>query len=322
MKKLIAYLIIFLLIPTWSYAATYYACIAGNIDAANAWEDAAACDGNTFTYGTAGFPAVGSVLEANNNAMVINTNPGPNGIVTLQNTAGAGFSVATNATPLTITANGTAIGAALLTITGDANANPALNIAGDTTWTGGNGSNEFAISDTHTVGTVVFGSAGHVVTVKGGTNSSAYGYVTTTVSPVTGYVAAIGVNAIGWRNGGEVAHTFSAGSSCTGGSVAADAAGCVASNSSANNYITLTGGNIVAGTKSVGAYGTIRYAPTTPANGVTGNYVKWDGGGTAVYMGTNTDDVSKALDTFYYIDPTDGTSDVGTATGGGSAYAY
>jgi hypothetical protein len=51
--------------------------------------------------------------------------------------------------------------------------------------------------------------------------------------------------------------------------------------------------------------------------------MKFDGGGTAVYCGKNTDDATKALSTFYYIDPTDGTSDQGSASaGGGGAWGF
>lgn len=322
MRKILLALLLVLLLPTYANATTYYACSNANLDAANLFDDDAGCASAEFEYAGA-LPAAGDVIEANTYTITINTNPGPNGAVTLQNTAGGGFTVATNATPMTITANGKAIGAALLTITGDANANPALNISGDTTWTGGNGSAEYAIADTHTVGTVVFGSAGHPVAVVGGSNQTAYGYYTATVSPTTGYVTATGSAAIGWYSSGAVAHSFLAGSSCVGSDSSTYASGCASYSTNAAAYISITGGNIINGTKATGAIGVIRWIPTSPSSDVTGNYVKFDGGGTAVYVGTNTDDATKALTTFYYIDPTDGTSDQGSASSsGGGAWGW
>lgn len=318
MKKIFLFLFfLFFALPV--HAVTYYACGTANIDGASEWNTAAACDGTAKTYGTDGFPESGAVLEANTYTVTINTNPGPNGIVTLQNTAGGGFTVGTSVTPLTITASGTASGAALLVLTGNANANPALTIAGDTTWTGGNGSNEYAISDSHTVGTVVLGSSGHPVAIVGGSNSSAYGYYTATVSPVSGYANSTGASAAGFFINGAVGDTLIG--NCIGSNTSPSAPGCFASNS--NSYLVFTG-NIINGTKAVGAQGAIRLTLTEPSSGVTGNYVKFDGGGTAVYIGTNTDDATKALNTFYYIDPTDGGSDVGTATvgGGGGAWSF
>lgn len=319
MKKLLFAILIVLAFVVPADATTYYACIAGNISAANAWEDAAGCDGTTFTMGTAGFPASGSLLEANALSMTIDTDPGPNGAVTLKNTAGGGFAVATSVTPITITANGTAVGAALLTISGNANANPALTIAGDTTWTGGDGNNENAINGTHTVGTVAFGSVGHPVTVVGGTASGAYGYYSATVSPISGYINGTGGAAgPGLGNLGAVGYAITG--NCTGGS-GQGAYGCGAVNSGVACYITVTG-NLIAGSRGAPYHGSIRWTPTAPSSGVTGNYFKTDGGGTAVYVGTNTDDAAKALTTFYYIDPTDGGSDVGTASAGGGGGAW
>lgn len=315
-KRLTLTLAVVLLLASPSFGATYYACIAGDIDVADAWEDAAGCDGSTFTI-TGAFPASGDVLESNNLAMVINVDPGPNGIVTLQNTAGDGFSTVTSVSPITITANGTTIDdtVPILTISGTADANPALTIAGNTTWTGGDSSQDYAISDGHTVGYVVLGSAGNPVAIQGGSNSTAYGYYVSANAPITGWAnSTAGTSASGFYVNSATT-LISLTGNCTGSSGSNSAMGCYVSHS--GGHLVLTG-NIVNTARSFGAGGPIRYTPIAPSSGVTGNFIKFDGGGTAIYLGDNTDDVTKALTTFYYIDKTDGGSDVGTASAGSS----
>ena len=325
-KKLIFFILSYLVIISPADAATWYAQKGScNIDSvsggtsSDVWNSVSVGGGTWLDWSTG--PATDDIFEANaQTGLVINTDPkGTSGAtkVHLKNTGGGGFTSTTSVTPITITADGTAVGAALLVISGTANANPCLTIAGDTTWTGGDGSSEYAISDTHTVGTVVFGSSGHPVVVIAGSNSSAYGYYTATVSPASGYVQATGVSAVGWMNNGGVGHSLIG--VCTGSGTSVSAPGCFAAHSS--SFINFTG-NIISGGKSVGAQGAIRYTQIAPALGVTGNYVKYDGGGTPVYCGSNTDDTSKALSTFFYIDPTDGTSVQGAATSGGGHGAW
>jgi len=221
MKKLIAYLIIFLLMasPTWSYAATYYAQGAGNIDAVQ-WDTTAGGGGTDLVWANLD-PA--DILYANGNAITINVSFTCAKISTAAGagTAGGSFAVATSVTPLTITAAREAGTTDCLAVTGNANANPALTLVGaDTgsTTTAG----KCGTYDAHTVGTVV-------VTSGAAQGNLGQGYLS---NSSTGTVSFTGT--------------------CTGSSTGVGA-GCQASGVAALTLI----GNSIAGTRASGHFGSI-----------------------------------------------------------------
>jgi hypothetical protein len=202
---------------------------------------------------------------------------------------------------------GTTVG---LTVTGaGAGADTTeLTIIGNST--GGSATSAYGIKLEHTTGLVpITGNA------TGGSGISAHGIYNSSAGKFTFTGNATGSGGFGLISAGSSVFTITG--NCTGSSSSGGKPGCDCG--SLTGYCTVTG-NIIAGTKNVGAMGAIRWNATAPADGVTGHYVKFDGGGTAVFAGKNTDDASKALTTFYYIDPTDGTSDQGSAssTGGGA----
>lgn len=316
MKKLFLAILMVLMVPVASYATTYYACIAGNINAANAWEDAVGCDGTTFTYGTGGFPASGSILEANAQAMTVNVDPGPNGKVHLKNTAGGGYAAATSLTPITINADITAVGATCLTVTGTADASPALTIVGNVV--GGDSATYYGVADSHTVGTVVFqGNA------TSGGNATGHGY---RFAGATGSVSMTG-NATGGATAGSsglylgAAGTATITGSCIGGGVSA-ATGCFGNSTGSITVI----GNLIWGDRGAPASGLVVWQPVAPGSGV-GSYVQTVGG-TDVFVGlpttaTAANQAANIKAGEYFIKSDTGVSTVGTsAAGSGGAWAF
>ena len=315
MKKILLSILLILTFATSGNTATYYACIAGNISAANAWEDSAACDGTTYTI-TGAFPASGSVLEANAQAMTIDTDPGPNGAVTLQNTAGGSFAVATSVTPLTINANITSVGAACLAVTGNADANPALTIIG--TITGGGSATYYGVGDSHTVGTVVVQGA-----ITGGGNATAVGY---RFSGATGSVTITG-NAKGVSGPGvqtSAAGTMTLNGDCIGSAASTVIVGCASGSVGA---ITCTG-NLVQGSLGPPYTGPVVWVPSSAQK------YYWHTAGTDVYASaglgsdaggtqiTGANTAEKVAVGTYFVKKDDGVFTQGTASsGGGFAWA-
>ena len=154
--------------------------------------DTGACtaNGTQLTWDAQGN---GDIFEANGCAgIVVNVDPRGTGLsgtqkVVLKTTEASGtFSAVTSTSPITIHADITAVAGDGLTVTGTANANPALSIVGNIT--GGNASGIEGVIDTHTVGTVVVTGD-----ITGGTSSiTAYGYnynsATTNGLSITGNV--------------------------------------------------------------------------------------------------------------------------------------
>lgn len=180
MKRFLFAILAVLVLASPCFATTYYACGTANIDAASEWNEAQTCDGTAHTYGTGGFPASGATLDANSYTVTVNTDPGPNGTVTLIAPGTGGFAVATSTSPLTLHANigDAAQNVPVLAITGSANANPALTIIG--TILGGDTAAAYGVNDTHTVGTVVVTG-----NIKGGSNNTAHAYYLNGTGPAT-----------------------------------------------------------------------------------------------------------------------------------------
>ena len=344
-KYLIAILIVMLASPVG--ATTYYACIAGDINAANAWEDAAGCDGSTFTYGTGGFPAAGSVLNANNQAMTVNTDPGPNGKVVLTNPAGGAFTSSGN---ITITADvgvdgdrGSVdcltIGSGTVTLLGDvyggdgsgadglviSGAGTAVTIgssgAGTVTIKGGSAATGYGVNDSHTAATTTV-----YANITGGTNSTAAGYSHNAAGTVaiTGNITGGAAHGIQNLNSSS---TITVAGDCIGSATVAASHGC---NNLAYGTFTVTG-NIINGAAGSGVAGKVRWEPSSAQK-----YIKFDAGGTAIYAGaglgsdaggTQVSAANTAAEIStgkYFIKKDDGAYTQGTksAGGGGGAWGF
>lgn len=288
MKKLITFLTILFLaaIPTVSFAATYYSLGAANINAADAWcsDTSATCStGTKKTFGTDGFPESGAVLDANSYAMNVNVDPGPNGTVSLDTTTnGGGFTVtgATltlhcnvglaaqtgNTTVLTINTTGhTVLGniyggdtanATGLTITGASVATVIGASGAYVTIKGGSASGTYGVSDAHT-------GAGVASTVyanpSGGTSGRGYYFngSSGTVS-ILGTCTGVGASGCYMANNGIMTVN-----NCTGSSTTVQMSGCI--NSGATNAMVVTG-NIIAGTRAIGADGYFHFTPASVTN--------------------------------------------------------
>lgn len=243
MKKYLAWLIIFILMatPTWGYATTYYACIAGDISAENAWEDAANCSGNTFTI-TGAFPATGDVLEANAQAMTIDVDPGPNGTVTLQNSAGGSFAITTGTITLhanlgtdtdsTVTTDLLAVSGGTVTILGDIYAGATVN---------GDG---LAVSGATT--NITVGANGSPVTVKGG-GAANYAINDTATSSTRTYYA--NVTAGGATSAHGIHFAGTSGTATLNGTVNASANAAFGIYVDSSNAVTVNG-NCTGGSSS------------------------------------------------------------------------
>jgi hypothetical protein len=315
MKKLITYLIILFLfsVPTFGFAATYYAQGAGEITAVQ-WDTSAGGGGTDLIWGNL---ANGDVLDANSYAISIANNVGSSGVaVTLKNdTAAGGFTVDISAVAaLTLYTSLTTGTATCLSISGAGSAGTELTIIG--TIAGGTAASASGVADTHT------GAGANIVVqgdITGGTNATARGYYftgSTGVVVITGNATASVGAAVYTSSGGTASIT----GNCIAGSHASsikDSAGCVGGGAGTLTIV----GSIINSEDAVGVIGNITWNPTAPSNGVTGHYIQFVGGDD-VFVGKNTDDASLATVMFYYIDPTDGTSDVGTASDGGSGGSY
>jgi hypothetical protein len=331
MKKLLfAITLIAFFITGPVHAASYYGCASAAINADSTFCDTptGSCAGNnpqtaaTVLAGTHSLFANGCTITIPNTAdLTVTATKLSNKDDGSAMVDGGGFTYVTaNDYEVTINANietGGTTGAALA-VSGSGTHSPVLTIIGNIT--AGTAASMYGVIDSHTVGTVRIGSVGTPTTISGGTNATARGYYHSGASgviTVTGDCA--GVTGPGLHTVGATA-TATVSGNCTGGPNLADAIGCYGGGAGG---ITVSG-NIVNSARATGISGNITWTPTTPASGVTGNYIKTAGSGTAVYVGKNTDDASKALATFFYIDPTDGGSDQGSASagGGGGAWAH
>jgi hypothetical protein len=303
MRKILFSLLIICFLATPCFSTKWFAG-AGDTDfnavssgtTSSVWNDNAdGTSGNYLDWSTQ--PTNGDIFIANGATIAIDDNIGTGAITVSLTTEGSdhggtdggGFTVDLGTYPnLTFYINVVGGSTTVLTVSGTMEAGETLTIIGNVT--GGQGSSDKGIYSSHKVGAInITGN------VTGGAISDCHG---------------IHINDTG---------TASVTGNCIG-SDTGSAYGCVASSSGALTVV----GNIINGNRGTGVAGSIIWNPTAPANGVTGHYVKFDGGGTEVYAGKNTDDATKALTTFYYIDPTDGTSDQGSASSGGSGggWAY
>lgn len=327
MKKLLL-IIGFLLIASQAWATDYFGCATASINSDSTFctTPTGSCAGSTSVTAATALQA-GNNLYANGCTLSITDSFTATKIST-EDGDGAGAAVAGGKFTLsTTTVSGKTLTTAIkagstdcLEISGTGAANPVLTIIGQLDGSETTAGAD-AVYDQHTAGTVVLGASGSPITINGGNGYNGRGYSFNTTTGVTTIYA----NANAITGTGVFVFISSTGSAsitgtCTGSSTAGTFAGC----DSAGTTGLVVNGNIVNGTGSQGTSGSIVWNPTAPSNGVNGNYIKFNGGGTAVYAGKNTNDASKALTTFYYIDPTDGGSDVGTAStgGGASAYAY
>jgi hypothetical protein len=275
MKKLLLILaIIFIAVP--SFATVYYGGAAGkNINADDLWYTAVtgscAGDGSPVAWSTVG--AGTHTLVANGCTIAI-----PNGAnltvtaakITNKETDdpdadcvdGGTFTYTTSADyTLTINAEIEAGGTAdCIAISGSAAGSARVTINTGPI-TGGSAANIDGIYDTHTSGEVVIGSTGNLVTITGGSNSTArgYNYTATGAGTVKAYANGVGATAIGIINAsinsGAILTLYEG--KCQG-SDSSLAHGC--STGTAGN-ITLSGANIISSTYCMGVSGKIYSAP-------------------------------------------------------------
>lgn len=319
MKKILLIIIYILLVtPTWSLATDYYAQADAEITTAELWDTNPAGGGTDLTWASL---QNGDVLYANNHIISIANDIGSGSVtVTLTTAAGTGtaggrftFDVSAVAAK-TLYTNLTAGTTTCLVVSGAGSSGTELTING--VKTGGAEGSAMGLSDTHTGAGAILALIG---AVNGGTNATGYGISATGSSgAVTNSGNATGVTGKA-INFSSAAKTFEQTGDCIGSDTTVGASGCNGAGTMAMKVI----GNIKNGASECGVTGNIEWVPTSPSDGVTGHYIQFVGG-TDVFVGKNTDDATKALSTFYYIDPTDGTSDQGSATtgGGASAYAY
>jgi len=315
MKKGIIALVI-LLLCAFVYqanATTYFGCAAQEITAAGTFEDAAGCDGTALTWASL---ANGDILVANNQAITIANDIGSAILTATLTTEGTDYggtdggsftfdiSAATAKTLYVNVVAGSTVG---LTVTGAGAGADTTELTINGNITGGTATSAYGVRLEHTLGVIPITG-----TLTGGAGTTAHAVHSATAGKFTVTGNATGVKGNGINSSDTSIFTVSGNCVADTGTSAGVGCHCGAS----TGYCTLTG-NIVNGPRSVGATGAVRYTPTAPSDGVTGHYVKYDGGGTALFFGKNTDDASKALTDFYYIDPTDGGSDVGTSSGGG-----
>lgn len=319
MKKGIIGLVI-LLLCAFVYQANatdYYATADAEITTATLWDTNPAGGGTDLTWASL---ADGDVLYANNHAITIANDIGSASVTaTLTTAAGTGtaggsftFNINTgDAKTLYVNVTAGTTPGLIVTGAGAGADTTELTIIGDIT--GGSATSAYGVRLEHTLGNIIItGSA------TGGAGASSHGIHTASAGKFT-----VTGNSTGGASGNGInsasTSIFTVTGDCIGATGTGGGVGCACY--TGTGYCTVTG-NIINGARQVGATGAVRWTPTAPADGVTGHYFKADGGGTAVFVGKNTDDATKALPTFYYIDPTDGTSDVGTSsTSGGGAWA-
>jgi hypothetical protein len=326
MKKGIIALVILLLcaLVYQANAATWYAG-SGDTDfnavsggtTSSVWNSNA--DGTSGTYlDFATQPSNGDIFVANGATIAIDDNIGSESVTVTLTTAGnggtdgGGFTVNISAVgALVLYTNLTAGTTDCLAITGAGSSGTELTINGNIT--GGSAANADGVADSHTgVGAAVVVNG----TITGGSAASTTGYnsigATGTVT-ITGNVAAgSGTSTYyGFYSSSGTITTITG--NCTGAGGANAMSGCHAAGAGGITVI----GNIINTARAVGASGCIKWTPTAPSSGVNGHYVKFDGGGTAVYVGKNTETQAKAMTDFYYFTAASATSTVGTATGSG-----
>jgi hypothetical protein len=317
MKKILSWLILLVLLaPTWSLATDYYATADAEITTAELWDTNPAGGGTDLTWASL---QDGDVLYANNHAITIANDIGSASVTaTLTTAAGTGtaggsFTFNINTTDAkTLYTNVTAGTTPGLIVTGGGAGADTTELTIIGAITGGTATGAYGVRLEHTTGNIIITGA---PTVGSGVSSHGIHSASAGKFAVTG-------NATGATGAGinsTSGSVFTVAGNCSGSAGTGVGTGCQCGGSMGSGTIT---GNIVNGAISVGITGACRWTPAAPADGVTGHYVKFDGGGTAVYAGTNTDDASKALTTFYYIDPTDGTSDQGSASGSGGGGAW
>lgn len=235
--------------------------------------------------------------------------------------AGGGYTVAINSVgALTFTTNIRGGTSDCLAISGAGAAGTELTIVGDIT--GGDASGIEGVIDTHTGAGAIIAVTGNIT---GGSSTSAYGY---NMTGATGTVNITG-NATA-SNTSHALRNYSTGAimTLTGdciGAAGGDYYGCVAPLA---GPFTVTG-KIIAGARGSGAAGSIRWAPSSAQK-----YIKFDGGGTAIYAGAGlgsdaggtqidagANTAAKVLSSAYFINKSDAAYSVGTATSGGGTFA-
>lgn len=323
MKKYLITILLILLTWTPAWGTTYYGGAPGkDIAADDLWYEDVTGDctgtGSPVAHGTV--LQAGNTLIANGCTITISDSFTAGTITNLagadpQSVSGGKFTFSTTSlASKTFTTNIIAGTVDCLEISGTGN--NTNTIIGNITGSAATGAAD-GVYDTHSVGTIAVGSAGTPTTITSG-GYTGVGY---NISSTTGSLVVTG-NAVGVYSPGLKASISSTGSAtitgnCTGSDTYAGGVGCFSTGATPLTIV----GNIINGSRDVGATGSITWNPTAPANGVTGHYVQFVGG-TDVFCGKNTDDATKAKSDFYYIDPTDGTSTVGTAATGGGAWAY
>ena len=310
MKKsiIIAILILQLvLLPVQVFAASYYGCASAAINADNTFCDTptGSCTGNnpqtaaTVLAGTHTLFANGCTITIPKNVTITAaklSNKDDGGAMV----DGGQFTVATTGwdSPTTMLANletGGTTGAALA-VTGNGNLNPVLTlgaVGSPITITGGSANGMYGVSIGHTVGTVaVYANS------TGGSNSTAYGCYWGNTGPGSYTGNATGATAPGFFNNAGANITLTG--NATGSNSASTGEG-VRSNST--GIVTIVG-NIIAGTRSVGANGAIAWNPGAS------NYVTYPNG-TAVFVGLPPA-AGSVLTTANIISSTDGSVTAGT----------
>jgi hypothetical protein len=320
-KGIIALVILLLCCAIQANATDYYAQADAEITTATLWDTNPAGGGTDLTWASL---ANGDVLYANNHAITIDNDIGSASVTaTLTTEAGTGtaggsftFNINTSAAK-TLYVNRVAGTTQCLTVTGEGAGADTLELTlngtstGSATTTAGYGTRLV-----HTLGVVAMtgaNTAGAASQAYGVSSASAGKFTITGNS--TGGATAAGVNS-------TTSSVFTVIGDCIGASGTGAGTGCGCGSSTGYCIVT---GNIINGARVVGATGAVRWTPTPPASGV-GHYVKFDGGGTPVFVGKVTDETSanvagKVATGEYFIKYDDGASTQGTATGGGGAWA-
>lgn len=271
-----------------------------------------------------------SVEGGTTDCLTINNSSGTATTFNLLTTSGGG----TITTDATASADGVSIVGSKVTVNIGKSGSPV-------TITGGGAAN-FAVNDTSTVTTKTI-----YANITGGSATSANGL---TVTGATGTVniigdieggSANGAFGVNWSGiaGGTITGTSTGGgfstangvahnssgyitiSNCQGDNATA-ASGCVGSNPV--GYIKITG-NIIGNTVGSAINGHIRWEPALATN-----YIKIDGGGTAIYASagigsdvggtqvTAANTAAQIADNYFFVKKDDGIMTEGTKTGGGS----
>jgi len=323
-KGIIALVILLLCCAIQANATDYYATADAEITTATLWDTNPAGGGTDLTWASL---ANGDVLYANNHAITIANDIGSASVTaTLTTAAGTGtaggsftFNINTGDVK-TLYVNVTAGTTPGLVVTGaGAGADTTeLTIIGDIT--GGSATAAYGVQLTHTLGNIPITGA-----ITGGTGPSTSGIQ----SASAGKFAVTG-NATGGTSGNGITSSstsvFTVAGNCQAAPSTGGGYGCGCG--SAGGYCVVTG-NIINGARQVGANGAIRWTPTAPADGVTGHYVKFDGGAaSATYYGKVTDEIaaneaSKVAAGEYFIKSDDGATTLGTASSsGGGAWGW